>query len=215
MLPYIERYSIKMIAMTGQSGSVLAQAADAVIDTSVEKEACPLGLAPTASTSLTLALGDALAVCLLERKGFCAEDFAETHPCGLLGRRLLVTVKDAMCSLDDSAVVDKELTIKSALPSITKGEMGFTVVCSGDRAPVGVFTDGDLRRCLGSSIDIQACVICDYMTTDFLMIGEGRLAVEAVNLMNSNGISAMPVIDENGRLAGVIGMKQLIAAGVV
>ncbi len=214
ILPYIKKHYIKMIAMTGGANSVLARSADVVINTGVVKEACPLGLAPTASATLTLALGDALAVCLLERKGFDSNDFAETHPNGLLGRKLLVTIEDAMSSLAEIAIVRSGSTIRNALPVIAKGQLGFAVICL-DYSPIGVFTDGDLRRCLDHDEDIRTSIVDEFMTREFCSIKLGLLAVEAVELMGDRNISALPVVDKNGRLKGVIGMAHLISAGVV
>jgi len=214
ILPYIKRHSIKMIAMTGGASSMLAQSADVVINTGVVKEACPLGLAPTASTALTLALGDALAVCLLERKGFNANDFAETHPNGLLGRKLLVTIEDAMSGLDEIAIVKSGSTIRSALPVIAKGALGFAVICLNG-SPEGVFTDGDLRRCLDHDIDIRTSIVDDFMTREFCSIELDLLAVEAVNVMGNKNISVLPVKNSSGKLVGVVSMKHLMAAGVV
>jgi len=215
IIPYIKRHNIKMIAMTGQLDSALARSADAVINTAVEKEACPLGLAPTASTTLTLALGDALAVCLLERAGFSADDFAETHPNGLLGRKLLVTVGGAMSSLSEVAIVQSGSTIRNALPIIAKGGMGLAVICSDDFTPIGVFTDGDLRRCLDNDADIRKAIVDDYMTREYHSIFVESLAVKAVNVMGEEDVSVLPVVNRAGILEGAIGMKNLISAGVV
>jgi arabinose-5-phosphate isomerase len=215
LIPYIKRHSISLIAMTGSKDSLLASNADIVIDTSVEEEACPLGLAPTASTTLTLALGDALAVCLLSAKGFTKDDFAETHPNGLLGRKLLVKVSDVMSELSDMAVVKASNTIKESLPIIAKGQMGFAIVCDENLMPIGVFTDGDLRRCLDSDVNIKEVEIEKYMSKTFHSIIMDSLAVKAVDLMEKNAITALPVVGGDGKLLGSISMKQLLTAGVV
>ncbi len=215
LIPYIKRHSIKLIAMTGSMESVLAKSADVVLDTSVLEEACPLGLAPTASTTLTLALGDAMAVCLLTMKGFTANDFAETHPNGLLGRKLLVTVSDAMCGIDEIAIVKRHSTIKESLPIIAKGKMGFTVVCDENLLPIGVFTDGDLRRCLDADVDIKLVSIGEYMSEKFHTIEMGCPAVDAVELMDRFAISALPVVNKKGVLEGAVGMRLLLNAGVI
>jgi len=215
LIPYIKRHSISLIAMTGSKNSLLANSADVVIDTSVAEEACPLGLAPTASTTLTLALGDALAVCLLSAKEFTKNDFAETHPNGLLGRKLLVKVSDAMCGVETIAIVKKNNTIKKSLPVIASGQMGFAVVCDDGLLPVGVFTDGDLRRCLDFDVDINKVLINDCMTKEFQSIKMNSLAVEAVEIMEKYSITALPVIDEEGFVRGAISMNQLLNSGVI
>lgn len=215
VIPYIKRNDIKLIAMTGDSQSPLAQHADLVIDTTVPQEACPLGLAPTASTTLTLALGDALAICLLQARGFTQDDFAETHPHGVLGRRLLVGVSDVMNKIDQTPVIQKNLVVKDALLAMSKGGMGFVVIANADHQVISVFTDGDLRRCLNSDIDIKSTPIADVMVKCFTTIRASQLAVEAVHLMEKHKISSLPVLDETGELVGAINMRQLLQAGVV
>ena len=162
-LPYIKRNGIKLIAMTGDLKSPLAEYADAHIDTSVTKEACPLGLAPTASSTLALALGDALAVCLLKANGFTQTHFAETHPHGALGRKLLLRVADVMSQINEAPIVRERTSIKDALFAMTKGGLGFVVVADSDRNVSGVFTDGDLRRALEKSVDINNDLITEVM----------------------------------------------------
>ena len=213
ILPYIKRHAIKLVAMTGNAQSPLGEAADVVINTGVENEACPLGLAPTTSTTLTLALGDALAVCLLQQSGFDSKRFAETHPNGLLGRKLLVKVKDAMSPLEEIAIVSPNSSIKESLPKIAAGKMGIAIV--GEDTPVGVFTDGDLRRCLDAGVDINVASIHEHMTKDFLTVNLESLAVEAVELMGQKSIGALPVVSESGRLEGALSMKELITVGVL
>lgn len=215
VLPHLKRNGIKLIAMTGDLRSPLATHADAVVDTAVQQEACPLGLAPTASTTLTLALGDALAVCLLKATGFTAEDFAQTHPHGALGRRLLVAVDDVMCHLDQAPVVTEGVVIKDALFTMSRSGMGFVVVVDADGRAVGVFTDGDLRRCLDRDVDVKTTRITEVMVRSFSSIGQHRLAAEAVSLMEQYKVSALPVLDRSGSLAGAINMRQLLQAGVV
>jgi arabinose-5-phosphate isomerase len=215
LIPYIKRHAIKLIAMTGTTDSLLAKSADAVINTSVYEEACPLGLAPTTSTTLTLALGDALAVCLLTAKGFTENDFAETHPNGLLGRKLLVKVSDAMYGFDDIAIVQRHSTIKESLPEIARGKMGFAVVCDENLLPIGVFTDGDLRRCLNVDLDIKLVSIGEYMSNKFHTIEMNSLAADAVEMMERYAISALPVVNENGVVVGAVSMKLLLNAGVI
>lgn len=215
ILPYIKRHSIKLVAMTGNAKSPLGEAANIVIDTGVEQEACPLGLAPTTSTTLTLSLGDALAVCLLQKSGFDSQRFAETHPNGLLGRRLLVKVEDAMAPLERVGVVELGSTIKASLAEIARGEIGVVVIKNDSNEPIGVFTDGDLRRFLDGGNDISESFIDDYMTTDFTVIKRDALAIDAVNMMGIRSVLSLPVVDEFGKLVGLTDMKRLVSSGVV
>lgn len=215
VLPYFKRNGIKLIALTGGLNSPLAEHADLVIDTTVPQEACPLGLAPTASTTLTLALGDALAVCLLKASGFTQNNFAETHPHGSLGRRLLVGVSDVMSKGDQTPVIQQNLAIKDALFSMSKGGMGFVIIVNSDHQPIGVFTDGDLRRCLHKDMDIKFTPITEVMGKHFIAVRASQLAVEAVALMEQHKISALPVLGDAGDLVGALNMRQLLQAGVV
>ncbi|OWS71988.1 hypothetical protein CBI30_03910 [Polynucleobacter aenigmaticus] len=215
VIPYFKRNQIKLIAMTADLLSPLANFADEVICTDVPKEACPLGLAPTASTTLVLALGDALAICLLKKSNFKESDFAETHPHGALGRRLLLGVRDVMSEINDDLFVLPSTVIKAALIKMSRGEMGFIIVVDSDHRPIGVFTDGDLRRCLDRDIDIKTTQISDVMSCTFVSINHNQLAVAAVSLMELSKVSALPVLDQQGQLMGVISMRQLLQAGVV
>lgn len=215
ILPYIKRHGIKLIAMTGDPQSPLYEHADAIINTQVPIEACPLGLAPTASTTLTLALGDALAICLLKANGFTREHFAATHPHGALGRKLLVRVSDVMSQLDQAPVAKSHFSIKDTLLLMTKGGLGILVIVNVDNRPIGVFTDGDLRRCLDKELDIKEVSIADVMVSNFVAIEATKLAVEAVDLMERHKISAMPVLNASGQVEGVLNMRQLLQAGVV
>ncbi len=215
LVPYFKRNGIKLIALTGGLNSPLAEHADLVINTTVPQEACPLGLAPTASTTLTLALGDALAVCLLKASSFTQNNFAETHPHGALGRRLLVGVSDVMSKGDQIPVIQQNLVVKDALFSMSDGRMGFVVIVNNDRKPVGVFTDGDLRRCLHKEININFTPITEVMGKHFFAVRAGQLAVEAVALMEQHKISALPVLGDAGDLVGALNMRQLLQAGVV
>lgn len=215
VMPYIKRNGIKLIMLTGGLDSQLAQYSDILIDTTVPEEACPLGLAPTASTTLTLALGDALAICLLTSRGFTENDFAETHPHGALGRKLLVSVKDVMSHFDDAPVIDNDMLIKDALLIISSASLGFVIVVDSQTKPIGVFTDGDLRRCLDQDLDIKTVLISEVMSKIFTVIEINQLAVEAVELMEQHNISALPVVNSVGELAGAINMSQLLNAGIV
>lgn len=215
IMPYIKRNGIKLIAMSGEVDSPLAQYSDLLIDTSVPEEACPLGLAPTSSTTLNLVFGDALAVCLLNARGFTEDDFAETHPHGTLGRKLLINVSDVMTPFDSAPVISKDLSIKEALLIISSAGLGFVNIIDAENKPIGVFTDGDLRRCLDRNLDIKTVSIYEVMSKVFTIINDNQLAVEAVELMEQHEISTLPVIDGEGILVGAINMRQLLQAGVV
>ena len=215
VMPYMKRNGIRVIAMTGVADSPLAQHADALIDTAVEREACPLGLAPTASTTLTLALGDAVALCLLEARGFTADMFAATHPHGTLGRKLLVTIGDIMATGEDIPRSNTGTTVREALVAMSRGAMGFVTVLDASGQLVGVYTDGDLRRTLDRDLDIRATPLEAVMTRRFTSVRPEQLAVEAVELMEHKHVSAVPVVDASGALVGAVNMRMLLDAGVV
>ncbi len=215
VLPYMKRNRIPLVAMTAKVDSALAQHADVVIDTSVDREACPLGLAPTASTTLTLSLGDALAMCLLEAHGFTAEMFAVTHPHGTLGRKLLVSIADVMVTGAGVPTARDSTTIREALVGMSKAGLGFVNVIDTSDALVGVFTDGDLRRALDRDIDIRREPLTAVMARKFTTVKASQLAVEAVELMEQYKISGLPVVDFAGRLVGALNMRLLLQAGVV
>jgi arabinose-5-phosphate isomerase len=215
VIPYLKRNGIKMIALSGDPASPLAKHADIFISTAVPKEACPLGLAPTASTTLTLALGDALAICLLQVANFTKDDFAVTHPHGSLGRKLLVGVCDVMSDLESAPIIRGKVNIKDSLFAMSKGAMGFVIIVDDADRPVGVFTDGDLRRLLDRGIDITKTQLVEVMTREFASIQKDQLAATAVDLMERRKVSALPVVDEEGVIAGALNMRQLLQAGVV
>jgi arabinose-5-phosphate isomerase len=215
LVPFFKRRGIKMISMTGDLSSPMAEVSDFVISTKVIKEACPLGLAPTSSTTLTLALGDALAVCLLKRKGFSPDDFAITHPNGTLGRKLLITLNDVMSQIEQTPYVYPNATIKDAIFTISSKGLGFVVIVSESMMPIGIFTDGDLRRCFDKGLDLLSTSISEVMTKSFSMIESSKLCVEAVKIMSDKKITMLPVIDKQGKLNGAINMRQLLQAGVV
>lgn len=215
VLPYMKRNGIRIVAMTGSADSPLAQHADAVLDTSVEREACPLGLAPTASTTLTLALGDAVALCLLEARGFTADMFAATHPHGTLGRKLLVTIGDVMSTGTDVPRTSVKTTVRESLVEMSRGGLGFINVLDASGTLVGVYTDGDLRRTLDRDVDIRTTPLEAVMTRSFTTVLPEQLAVEAVELMEHRRISAVPVVDAQGALVGALNMRMLLDAGVV
>jgi arabinose-5-phosphate isomerase len=215
IVPIIKRKGAKLIAMTGNPSSSLAREADVHLDASVAQEACPLGLAPTASTTAALALGDALAVVLLDARGFGAEDFARSHPGGALGRRLLVHVGDLMHSGDALPKVPQTALLTEALLEMTRKGLGMTAVVDSDDNLLGLFTDGDLRRTLDKTVDIRAAKVAEVMTRNPRTIGPDRLAAEAVQIMEQHKINGLLVVDANGRLVGALNMHDLLRAGVV
>jgi arabinose-5-phosphate isomerase len=215
ILPLFKRMGAPLISMTGNAHSVLAREAIANLDISVAVEACPLGLAPTSSTTATLVMGDALAVALLEARGFSAEDFAMSHPGGTLGRRLLLRVSDIMHSGDQIPKVEESMPLSGALLEISRKGLGMTTVVDASGELCGIFTDGDLRRTLDRSIDIHATAIRDVMTRNGRTIHQDQLAAEALNMMEELKINALPVIDRDGLLTGAINMHDLLRAGVI
>ena len=215
ILPIIKRLGIPLVALTGNGRSRLANEADVHIDVGVEQEACPLGLAPTASTTAALAMGDALSIALLEARGFSAEDFARSHPGGRLGRRLLLHIGDVMHTGADVPKVSAGQVVSSALVEMTRSRLGMAaVVDAGDRV-LGVFTDGDLRRALEDDVDMKRMRIGEVMTRDCVTATPEMLAAEAVNLMQQRAVSALPVVDGAGRLVGALNMHDLLRAGVL
>lgn len=213
IIPVVKRMGIKMISMTGRLNSTLARHADVNLDVGVKEEACPLGLAPTASTTATLAMGDALAVALLERRGFKTEDFANLHPAGSLGRKLM-RVEDLMHTGKDVPTVPSGTPVKEALFEITAKRMGLTGVFEGDKL-TGVVTDGDLRRALESGKNILDKKVEDVMTRSPKTIMKGVLAEAALKEMEEHSITALFVCDEDSSVVGVLHMHDLLKAGVV
>ncbi|MCR8913650.1 KpsF/GutQ family sugar-phosphate isomerase [Marinobacter panjinensis] len=215
ILPLIKRMGAPLISMTGNANSTLAREAVANLDVSVALEACPLGLAPTSSTTATLVMGDALAVALLEARGFSTEDFALSHPGGSLGRKLLLRVSEIMHTGDRIPRVQEDITLGGALLEISRKGLGMTTVINAAGDLVGVFTDGDLRRTLDRSVDIHNTPIAEVMTRNGRVIHDDQLAAEALNMMEELKINALPVIDRNGKLTGAINMHDLLRAGVI
>lgn len=215
ILPLIKRMGAPLIALTGRPESTMGQAANVVLDTSVEKEACPLNLAPTASTTVTLAMGDALAVSLLEARGFTAEDFALSHPAGALGRRLLLHVSDIMHSGDNLPTVKQSATLAEALVEMTRSGLGMTTVVDEQGGLLGIFTDGDLRRALDKNIQPRETPITEVMTANCRTVTAGQLAAEALQVMEQHAINALPVLNREQQLVGAINMHDLLRAGVV
>jgi arabinose-5-phosphate isomerase len=214
ILPIIKRLGVPLIVLTGKLGSTLAEAATVILDVSVRKEACPLGLAPTASTTATLAMGDALAVSLLETRGFTAEDFARSHPSGRLGRRLLLHVADVMRVGEQVPKSAPSAPLAQVLIEMSSKGMGFTVVVDAADQVIGVFTDGDLRRALDADIQVRTTPVGEIMTRSCTTIGPGILAAEALHIMETKRINALPVVDQGGRLQGALNMHDLLRAGV-
>ena len=215
ILPIIKRLHVPLIAMTGNPQSTLAREADASLYVGVEKEACPLDLAPTASTTAALAMGDALAVSLLQSRGFTEEDFARSHPGGSLGRRLLLLIDDIMHTGAAIPVVHADTLLSNALVEMTQKGLGMTAVVNADGTLAGVFTDGDLRRAVDHMVDVHTATISDVMTVDCKVVHPGMLAAEALQIMDSTRVNALPVVDDNQKLVGALNMHDLLRAGVV
>jgi arabinose-5-phosphate isomerase len=215
LIPFFKRSGIINICMTGNLKSPMSEMADYVINTSVPREACPMGLAPTSSTTLTLALGDALAICLLTKKGYTKEDFGKTHPNGTLGKKLLLTLNQVMSPIQESPHIKANINLKESIYVISSKGLGFVVVVDENLFPIGVFTDGDLRRCLDREIDINQTLISNVMTTTFSSIEEDKLCVEAVKIMSEKKITMLPIVDKEGKLVGAINIRQLLQVGVV
>jgi arabinose-5-phosphate isomerase len=215
ILPLIKRRGAGLITMTGRPQSTMAREADIHLDAGVAQEACPHNLAPTASTTAALALGDALAVAALYARGFTAEDFARTHPGGALGRRLLVHVRDVMHTGDALPVVQEGTPFKEALLEMTRKKLGMTAVVDPAGSLIGVFTDGDLRRCLDRDLNVATTRIESVMTRSPKIISEDVLAAEAALFMQERQINGLLAVDKDGRLTGAFNMHDLLRAGVV
>ena len=215
LLPLIKRLGIPLISITGNPDSTLARAAVANLDTGVEQEACPLNLAPTSSTTTALVMGDALAIALLEARGFSAEDFAFSHPGGTLGRRLLLLVDDIMHSGTQMPLVAPQTALRDALLEMTRKGLGLTGVTDASGALIGIFTDGDLRRTLDQGIDIRTATIEQVMTPRCKTVRQGILAAQALKIMEDTKISGLFVVDDLGVPVGALNMHDLLRAGVV
>jgi arabinose-5-phosphate isomerase len=215
LLPLIKRLGIKMISLTGNPESTLAKAADINLNARVEKEACPLNLAPTSSTTAALVMGDALAVALLDARGFTAEDFAFSHPGGALGRRLLLKVEHVMHSGANLPQVARGTPLRDSLMEMTRKGLGMTAILESDGRLAGIFTDGDLRRTLDRPIDIRQAAIDEVMTVHGKTVRPEMLAAEALKIMEDNKIGALIVVDENDRPVGAFNLQDLLRAGVM
>ena len=215
LLPLLKKIGVKVIALTGNKKSALAKYSDVVLDVSVKKEACPLGLAPTASTTATLAMADALSVCLLELKGFKAKDFAFFHPAGALGKRLLLKVEDIMRTGRANPVVKENEPVSSVLLKITQARSGSASVVDKGGRLVGIFTDGDLRRHLETDKNLTRRKIKEVMTRNPLTISRDKLAAEAIHILEEKKIDEVPVVDSKHRPIGLLDVQDLLRAGVV
>jgi arabinose-5-phosphate isomerase len=214
LLPHLRRLKTPVIAMTGNPASTLAREATVHLDVAVNEEACPLNLAPTASTTATLAMGDALATALLEARGFTVEDFARSHPGGALGRKLLLHVQEVMRRGDDLPRVSATAPLAQGLVEMSRKGLGLTAVVDGERL-LGVFTDGDLRRTLDRGLDLRTTPMREVMTANPRCIDPGALAAEAVNQMQAHRVTALLVVDKERNLVGALNIHDLLRAGVV
>lgn len=215
LIPLVKHLGIPMIAITGNKSSSLSVSADISLVVQVTEEACPLGLAPTSSTTATLVIGDALAIALLEARGFTADDFAFSHPSGLLGKRLLLKVGDLMHKDKDIPIVDATVKIDQALLEVTSKRLGMTAIVDQDGQLIGVFTDGDLRRCLDKKIDIRTTPVRDVMTKKFATTKDSDLAATALKIMEAKKINSLPVLNKENELVGAMNMHDLLKAGVI
>ncbi len=215
LLPLIKRLGVPLISMTGDPDSILSSSADANLNIAIEEEACPLGLAPTSSTTASLVMGDALAIALLEARGFSAEDFAFSHPGGALGRKLLLKVKDLMHAGERLPVVSEETSLSDALLEISNKGLGMTAVIDSSGMLAGVFTDGDLRRTLEQQLNLKTTPISRLMTVDCTIIEPGLLAAEALHIMEEKKINGLIVVDDQRHPVGALNMHDLLRAGVL
>ncbi len=215
ILPLLKRLGVPLITMTGNPGSTLGEAADVVLNTAVAEEACPLNLAPTASTTAALAMGDALAVALLETRGFTKEDFALSHPGGTLGRRLLLRAADLMHTGDEIPTVAADAPMREGLLEMSRKGLGMTAITGADGKVEGIFTDGDLRRTLDRGVDVHQTTMREIMTAKCRTIGPDELAAEAVRELEQNKITSLLVVGEEQKLLGVLHIHDLLRAGVM
>ena len=215
IVPIIKRLGVPLIALTGNPRSTLATEADVHIDVSVKQEACPLNLAPTSSTTATLAMGDALAIALLEAQGFTEADFARSHHGGSLGRRLLLHIQDIMHSGPEVPMVEEQADLRDALMEMTNKGLGMTAVVDGQQRLVGIYTDGDLRRTLDSDLDVRNCRVAEVMTRECKTARANILAAEGLQIMQENKINSLLITDEGRRVIGAINMHDMLRAGVL
>ena len=215
LLPVIDRLKIPLISLTGNSGSSLARAATVNLDVSVSQEACPMDLAPTASTTAALVMGDAIAIALLEARDFSADDYARSHPGGALGRRMLLRVKDIMHTGEAIPSVGSQTSVANALVEMTRKGLGTTAIIDENKHVLGIFTDGDVRRALDGGVEVSSTPISEVMTEGGISTSPDTLAIEALDLMEVHKINALMVVDEAGVLVGALNMHDLLRARVV
>ncbi|MEM6249643.1 KpsF/GutQ family sugar-phosphate isomerase [Shewanella vaxholmensis] len=215
LMPVIQRMGVPVIAVTGKPESNMARLAKVHLCIEVPEEACPLGLAPTSSTTATLVMGDAIAIALLQAKGFTRDDFAMSHPGGALGRKLLLKVCDVMHSGDDLPLVSHDICITEALYEISKKGLGMTAIIDDQRKLVGIFTDGDLRRVIDAEVNLRTTPIADVMTRNCVTITDGVLAAQALQVMDSKNINGLIVIDKDRHPIGALNMLDMVKAGVI
>jgi arabinose-5-phosphate isomerase len=215
IIPILKRFGVPLISMTGDKNSTLATAADINLDVSVSKEACPHDLAPTSSTTVALVMGDALAVALLQARGFTAEDFALSHPGGSLGKRLLLHVSDIMQTGERIPKVKQSATVSEALLEMSKKGLGMTAIVDDEEHVLGLYTDGDLRRSLDKNIDVHSTAINDVMTKNCRTTTADELAASIVKTMDDHGINGLLVTDENNKLIGALNMHDILRAGIM
>jgi arabinose-5-phosphate isomerase len=215
IIPILKRFAVPLISMTGDASSTLATKADINLDVGVSKEACPHDLAPTSSTTVALVMGDALAVALLQARGFTAEDFALSHPGGSLGKRLLLHVSDIMHTGDDIPRVSESATVSEALLEMSKKGLGMTAIVDGEDNLQGIYTDGDLRRSLDKNIDVRHTSISEVMIENCLTTGENELAASVVKIMDEKNINGLLVVDDDSKLIGAFNMHDILRAGIM
>jgi len=215
VIGYSKRNGIPLISMTKNSPSILLDASDYNLDITIIKEACPLGLAPTASSTSALVMGDALTLSLMQARGFGKEDYAQTHPHGALGRKLLLSVEDIMVKGENIPILKENETIKESILKISKYGLGIGVIIDKTFTPVGVFTDGDIRRALENEVDLKNTTINEVMSTQFHKIHNDKLALEVVSLMEHNEINSVPVVNCKGVLLGVVTLKDILKSGII
>ncbi|MBL4711210.1 MAG: KpsF/GutQ family sugar-phosphate isomerase [Gammaproteobacteria bacterium] len=215
IIPILKRFAVPLISMTGDKNSILASAADINLDVSVSKEACPHDLAPTSSTTVALVMGDALAVALLQARGFTAEDFALSHPGGSLGKRLLLHVADIMHTEDRVPSVHESATVSEALLEMSRKGLGLTAIVDANNKVLGIYTDGDLRRSLDKNIDVHTAIISEVMTKNCRTTYANELAASIVKIMDDHGINGFLVTDESNELIGAFNMHDILRAGIM
>lgn len=215
LLPFLKRLEIPLITLTGNPDSTLAKTANVNLDVSIEQEACPLGLAPTTSTTAALVMGDALAISLLQARGFSADDFALSHPGGALGKKLLLRVDNICHKQEALPLVHEEVTVSDALIEVTAKKLGMTCVIDAQGYLTGIYTDGDIRRTLNKQLDINSTKIKEVMTTSCRTISPGTLAAEALAMMEKHKITSLVIIDQSNRPMGVVHLHDLLRSGVI